>query len=182
MKQALGFGYPIFIHKPILMFPRKRMQQALLCGSWGATTANWRCFQNASRTSATSIWKEKATKLWSLLEVLVTLLFKVVFFKCFVFMCSVWHWWFSVMQKLNWFNCPPGTSLLYFQEHVRLKWGKFAVKVFRLAGQIPITRIGDPLWDVVISDSPPESVQRAARKMVRLTTYEPNDLMMTFQI
>ena len=104
------------------------------------------------------------------------------FFKCFVFMCSVWHWWFSVMQKLNWFNCPPGTSLLYFQEHVRLKWGKFAVKVFRLAGQIPITLIGDPLWDVVISDSPPESVQRAARKMVRLTTYEPNDLMMTFQI
>ena len=39
----------------------------------------------------------------------------------------------------------PGTSLLYFQEHVRLKWGKFAVKVFRLAGQIPITLIGDPL-------------------------------------
>jgi hypothetical protein len=67
------------------MFARKRTQQALLCGSWGATTANWRCFQNASRTSATSIWKEKATKLWSLLEVLVTLLFKAVFILVFCF-------------------------------------------------------------------------------------------------
>mmetsp|Transcript_25490 Transcript_25490/g.41354 ORF Transcript_25490/g.41354 Transcript_25490/m.41354 type:complete len:132 (+) Transcript_25490:52-447(+) len=43
------------------------------------------------------------------------------------------------------FTGSLGTSLLYFQEHVRLKWGKFAVKVFRLAGQIPITLIGDPL-------------------------------------
>ena len=94
------------------------------------------------------------------------------FFLCFVFMCSVWHWWFPVMQKLNWFNCPPGTSLLYFQEHVRLTWGKFAVKVFRLAGQIPITLIGDPLWD----DSsrhlrPSPGIHLASRlQMVRLTT------------
>lgn len=43
------------------------------------------------------------------------------------------------------FTGSLGTSLLYFQEHVRLKWGKFAMKVFRLAGQIPITLIGDPL-------------------------------------
>lgn len=43
------------------------------------------------------------------------------------------------------FTGSLGTSLLYFQEHVRLTWGKFAVKVFRLAGQIPITLIGDPL-------------------------------------
>jgi hypothetical protein len=76
-------------------------------------------------------------------------------------------------EALFWFNCPPGTSLLYFQEHVRLTWGKFAVKVFRLAGQIPITLIGDPLWDDVLSDFSLESIWRAAWKMVRLTTYEP---------